>query len=1722
MDDFIPTSNSTDTSDIPVYDSGIPHQNTPSPDTASERAGKAVFGMSDKIPTDYETFYNTILKGMEPQLRKQLGSQMDEYRAKKRQENITQYANLLKGFGRDLTFDDIDAINKQFDYPSEPSSIIEDHYARRYMSFLNWNNNDPDSDAWTKQAQMIIPKQYTDIQETGIDVIRTREFIGNLLKDNMDTLEDQSTVGAIVDWLKTLVPGYDEYKLYDRNAAGIFLGSNLEESTRADLRLPWEERKTRILGKYNELKKDNPQMASRYLQALLGQSTLEVLGGDVNSAMNAATLAGMGVNTVRFIAAPFTFMSKATSAVDGVVRSVRATERAAETAARAAAGDLEGAAAATIKKDLRVSADPKQRAIDYLVSFFRGRLDAFRENVGTGNMMELVRKIESQWGFEQGEVIRLLTGAQRPSHFPEEVLNAIYSYYKTDTELKFPGMGNQILDFSVPYRGPENAYWYNIHLGTTKGTYFESPEAAHMRAVHMFPGKEKAFEIVPIPENLTTDELANLARTKLHEAEQWELRAGDPRISKSSRGEAARNAKTARKQAEIYNRRIRDFGVEGSGSGYYIKISKPLDLTQDFVRQSLVSTGYPETLTPQSWVSALLGKVRTPDETLSEFQRRNRGIAVHGPHVLMELAHSLGKDLIDFAKGTFPLTSKRQRFRDLEHVMEEAQQIPDPARLAKGDNTPGYTFRNIGELQLHYMRFVGRLPEDDEIKAYFSWSMLNDLDHVLRNASVVRNKAQVGAESHVVFSNNRLGNRTEAPAFDGVNINHVPRGQGNYVEIGEELGKEKGGKAPIKVGNINAGKRKEYDQLLKQGKLKIIRIYDEYANPLSGFGSIGDHSIRYVFVPTKNVRTNPLSWDQLPQRGGGHFIYDSPFFAKQAIMSHEVVKRDDMGRPIQVDHVYKGDKTVAALPLQAMGRDWVNKINTFREMLRRRDFDGARTFLRENPLGEDFKELIQWFGLKEHPASGAVGRGSTRDPRTGRMIADEPRLDINEPISLVDRNQLIGNMSDDLRSRYHNPSNGQRFFNGTRGGSLANQRQVSFTGERDSHSIMHVFDDGQKGNPIYKFRPAELLSPINALNRGLAGITNSFFLDEYRFTAMEHWLQEAKPFLDLEPGELENASYSVFNNPRWLPGADKKRVSELQVAHYQIDQLVGKTASVTDGVLHAMAQSLADTIYTKMGPRFIIDPLWVASRLRDPARSIRAFTFHTQLGFFNFPQYLRQLQTFSTIFGVAGYKNASSGTLAAFLHGWTAFNNTPEFIGGLDKLMSRLYIPGTGRWKIGEYREATELANLSGFFKVAGEYAQLDSQMSEQLVKAPFQKFLDLGTGFFRGGERMVRKGAWYTAYREMRDQFPTGALTDEMKAKILLRARDLNVNMDRAGNSIWQHGLGSIPLQFLTYQARSAELLLGHRLPMKDKLRLLYTNALLYGIGGTAIIGLPFGDWFKKAATEYLGYDVGSNYVSDTVMQGVPAALLAAASGNWYNIGETLGPQGWEPIREMFRGDRPVWNLALGAVGTTLQTAWEQSDGIRKMAMSAYADDDRVFPFVPEDVLDTFNILSSSYHVSQTWMAMNTGRWVSRKGTLLTKDITPLNAIFMYLAGGLSPEQAANVNNLSMAIKDRQEDQKKIEQFFIKEYRRGVDAAQSGAGYNPDQALKYFKRAFTALRIGGYPYENWDKALSLANDGYETLVERMNQEFWTKNVYNQDKEMYNQIYQKQFNRTHP
>lgn len=1658
-----------------------------SPETVEKRTFKVKYGLDEILKKTKDEIFQDLTQGDEPKLREQAAAEVDKRKAAGLENLLKQ---TIEKKGSVLSPEEtagLTTIVMGMSENTNPDTVFEEAYGKQFVATLD-RTAAAKPDSVLNDAKQKFPEETAAIMNDHSSLVTKREIISTYLEDVEDELKHQGWLGWGYDQAKYLIPGYTDVQL--RGAApktgvfaGVGLGENLDRQRIELLRLPANQLQEELRKIVEPMRKGmlggNPTIAADFLRSMQGMSTDDVVIKNVTLPLD---IAGLGAGKAAVRGLKRVLITKSDEQI------LKDTKQAAEDMAKAsgdpgvskstmeaAAGDLEQSAVtrstANFVGDVHGMSDPTKRALDALSDGFRTDLQDIRSRPGRYGQ-DIVNRIEEQSNTIVGSVLDVAQKISKVERLPEVMSNETAVRLIIDgMKDTYRGLKNTVIDTSRPYRENIAGNWFvDFHLGNADGTYFTQRSVAEnfidfhgLKSAEVVPGtagaKTKASKAVANIERqiaFAEEGVRKIeARVKANTYSTPEKAARDQETLQFLKEEAIPSYK-----AKLAPAKAQKATVEQQGLGYYVKITKPINETDDIVRDVIAQTT--NTKIPENTISAFFnawgGKYRTPEETLSKAERANRLIATYTPSEIFEVLAKNAPTINKIATAKPARFSKgRQKWEEFQRVLENGQELWDAQSKQKG-----YFFKSPGELEEAYMSWFKRMPDQDEIAAYFEFKRGMEIDRVFRNIAEHRNQTRLGAETHKVISSDPTGKAIPTPEFSAMTQKKIGGSSGNVAIIGEKYGFEK----VRNLGDMSVKDKEAFQELIDSGEWKYLKLYNTDLRPFKGYGNIGDNKIQYVLA--KTTETRDLDWNHIPRRGGGHVEYEHPYYIKQA-----KIKNDDISH----DNWYEGDTTIMPMQVHGMARDVAKKLDTVRKYLADKNETAAREFSNKN-LHLEWDTVQSWFKGEKLPTG--EWRGA--------------RLSLNEPIQVVQRNKAIVDVDNSLATRYKN------FRNGNKEGNPARQNRVEFSEERDAFDVFTLEDKGTARNPLYNIIQAEKVDPITSLNRGLTRIAKSNFMDDYKTMSVEHWLQQAKNFLNASESEIRHSPFYWYREAKFLPGVDPYVKARLEAAKAHIDQLI-QQPSETASKLHILSQKLSDAAYDKLGANSVLTPEWDLAKLRDPFAFIRSVVYHAKMGLWNIPQFIVQAGNYSNILGIAGPKYATPGTLGAQLHFWSRANSSPEIVNFLDKMASKMYIPGTARWKPGEFKEAFEEFKKTGFGNVGGEYAALDDPMNQKVVSTAGQTFLDSSTFFVRNGERNSRYGAWYTAFKEFRDIKPTGRITEADRADILQRADLLNINMSRASSSALHTGAMSIPTQFYTYQIRLTELMAGSRLTKEEKARLFLTNSLLYGIPmGAGVSGVPFSGYFREKMMEH-GYVVGDNFFSSAAMEGLLTAIGAVVSGKgdpqagtWYDFPERLGTKGFEFLGGINRSDKTWLDVVGGPAWSLIKGTAEQSDGFLRVMGNLVRDDGDLFQPVPEDFIDPLKEISSVNSAFRALAAFHTGRWISKKEAWLA-DTTPFQAVFAGVVG-FKDQRINDIQTMRNSLSHQKDYEKYVEKQFQQEFRRAVIASQDG---NEELANKFFTRAKVLLTIGGYPEDQISSVVNRASQDNKSILDKVTFDFYRK-----------------------
>lgn len=1039
--------------------------------------------------------------------------------------------------------------------------------------------------------------------------------------------------------------------------------------------------------------------------------------------------------------------------------------------------------------------------------------------------------------------------------------------------------------------------------------------------------------------------------------------------------------------------------------------------------------------------------------------------------------------------GADDRNQNKQRWFDWQRVVDSEKDLINPRTGEKG-----YQFQTVPELEEHYIRHLGRFPGDDEIEAYFAHTTHTELVDMLRDVSMFSHKYRVGAESHNFVATGKFGKLVRTEPFDAVKLKPGIEMKSDFTVLVQGADPSKGqlyttGMIPSKVNKLI----KSYQQ---SGQWSTLQVFDPESYPFRKVEGVGDKLVHYVIAPSSTIETKPLSFTQHPRRGS----LAAPDYEWDIVQP--IIKTEKVGygtKSTAVNHWYLRDKALMPGRNKAELEAVAKEINAARALIKEGKIDEANAILGKGVLPFEKTEFHSWFNPTQ--------------------IGDEvrpPRFDTEHDFKVIQRGKLSINVDNSLKNKYTtvdpvSKKEKTTLRDITREGSLARQTPHEYMGQTDPHDVFTLRDHGTKDNPVFKYDPVKYVDPITTINRSLAKMIDSAFMNDVKEYGVTAWLENAKDYVRQSPNELRTSPNYWYQHARFND-KDPGRQIELETARYQLKAFTGTPGKI-ETTLHSVSQALADATYTTHGPKAMeLIPFWAIPATLDVTRALRSAVYHSYLGFFNPTQIGVQHMTFATMLGLSKPSIVLPAMKATMLHRVANMFDSPEVLATLDKIASRRLIPGTEQMAPGTLTEARKALINSGFEHVGGE--NVLREISPKIIESDGFRFFDTGTALIKWADRNVRIGAYYAAWLERRAEQPYGRFTDADLQQILNNADKLAGNMTKASQSVLQKGVGAFSTQFLGYQMRLAETLAGGRTTASEKIRTIAVLGFLFGYPvSMGASGFPLGNLWRKYALEngitggMFGEDPyvpGKNFIESWIMEGGISTIGALITGGgdiqkgkMYNIGSRFGNPGADVLFDAFT-DKSVLKILSGAAGSRLVSSWEASDGFRNLLMGLVNPKYGQFKPTDADFLTMARELSAINNAWKYEIMLTTGKLLSSKEILLRdKPVSTLEATWLFMSG-TQPVDIADLHLMQLGLADRHAKEQQVEKTYKLNQRRAFQALNDN---NPQQADRFFTNANAALLVGNYPVEKRNALLASSLDNVRDLATKVKYDYYMKNL---------------------
>ena len=1644
------------TSDAVSLDSGtVGSTIIPEVGVATTRSAKAAFGLSNTTGKDQEDITNAYMLGQEGAFRKEAAALVDRNKAREKQDFVARVAamapNAASLAADKFTMAKITGI----DPPTDPEHVVEEYFAGKYMHPMTNTSDAFTKGSFMQEAWETEPQQTQAVIDETQDLLATQQYFQKKYEEAEANYKRQNYIGWLVDQAKIQSRIYEEVKLRGWTGRG-YLEPTVD---------PVTGKISYGLGSAMEAERqDYYNMPFDQMRKNFEPMFAQLMKDNPSEARKLAeALRGQPADEIEKENAATYFGTAADlSVVGGMVRNV-AKSMIRSTANINVPGktiqDVKAAAAAG-SGDLDEAA--KQKISKNVYNVVTGQVDpevSAREAMPTylRTDSDFHRNNPGRSGQEQANRVAEQTLASQTNL--EEAVNNVQTVQRTPIIVAGEDVAKLLM---LKFKG-----WYSgvnsrvldmgdpikmVHFQASN--HYEVPITIGTHDGSYFKNKKQA---------ISAAKLEGLPLSEKRITVPDEIPGGQSNI------------------------------VEQEGRGWYIRSWVPVPEDSNAVRDNLIKmkgawagaareaprygtatpnlidpiTGKPSTRTwdiVQAWWNSGGGQFgwRSPEETLSKSETEARKVATFGPHKMLEMFQDNNK-LIHAG-----LT------KDLRRVLIANQNMLDPE--FPDVHEQGYFFRHIGELENWYQQNAGRQPTPAEIEAYFANRNNYEMERGLMSMTMIRNKNRLGFQSYRI---SRFTGETE----NAYTVKHSDRFEARPID------KIPGGDDPILVNikgehktvygrNLQGLTRDVHQKNVELGHLKLLELWDrsDYRKPLHKFSDKVNKDQEPRYVLTDKWDYQPLDFEsQVRRRGGGHWIYEYEHYLKQADVYHD--SEADVYR-------LRGYTTVMPFQIRALGESIGKHFNNIREFMAKGDEAGARKYTRDlGVAGLDFDEHI----LPKFKSG---------------------EFNTSEPFTMVSRDKDTQDVDNSLRHKY-----GEKFRDDTRDGNISKQISVPFTERRDAYNLHTVSDKGTPSNPSYQYRPAQLLDPIESLNRSMTGMVNNFYMSDYFTFAAEHWLQTFRPWIDETGGNMRNAPFYYFmkgellkdipDNVRLIAESNRKKIKDFI-----------RTPNRWGAMVNSVSSSLVDNVYKGLGPKFV--PLVDLPFEKNPLVIMRGLTFDMKLGFGALPTFWTQFSALSNVMAIS-FKQGPSAAMALLYDSWLRVN--PTIIDELDKRASSgrhlRGMLGFTDWKPGQLKEAWNLKNKTSFGVVGSEHAMLDSMLQDRGVGTFMDGVRYWGRTAFREGAQAVRNSAFYAAYLERRAFKPLGKLNRADEAWILDRASTLDHDMNRASTSALNSGIMSVPAQFYTYARNLSEMFYGKRLTPAEKARLFGINAMLWGLpaGGIGLLGMPIGDWFRKQAiagkvpgTE--AYIPGEDMRSTAVYDGLLTVLSAYITGKGeladikgrFQSGTTYdyskwGVKGWDPINNFLDQDKTIWDFIGGASYSTLKNTLYRSHNFLA-EMGHLIHNDGKFKPKMQDFADIFKEASGFSYPWKAYMALNTGVYWSNNNTPL--DEIGKGSAVVNLITGLVPTNVSDIGIERAIQQDRTSFVKQITSMYSRNFNLALLEKKQG---NEQGYIDYMTKANTWLLAGNVPPYERAKIMKEVADRKQTLVQSIDWSLGTKDV---------------------
>lgn len=1099
---------------------------------------------------------------------------------------------------------------------------------------------------------------------------------------------------------------------------------------------------------------------------------------------------------------------------------------------------------------------------------------------------------------------------------------------------------------------------------------------------------------------------------------------------------------------EVYGLNRNQFKIKQQGSGYYISIPRIVDETPDAIRDLRITPG---NQVDTGISTALLGWGIAPDNYVDSLSKFNRAVATYLPQEMHRLVQDAAKEMLKLPK------KERDEVNNLLIKHRDHVYVDDESKVRRGKYNS-----TIGDFEREFYENYNKLPTAGQIDSYFDYARYMDLDLAMRDFHLVRDMGRLGHEKTVIGYHLPTidGNKPEraiSRPFATKQIDELPLDTNNTENWGVFVYNPHTRSGSMHLRNdITTDIKNELDDLVNNKGFKLLQIGNPLEKPVKGIAKT-DEIINFLVV--KDFTRTKYDFSNIPKRPGVHIRYQDEIFAKQPRM-----------RDTKSGWIYEGDETFLNFTTIAQAKKYVPRIERARKLLK----EGREAEL-ERYLSKNLPYELDEFKAHFFPKKLEDG---TEVP---------PRFSLDHEFTWTSKGSNVFDMSHYKKKQ----KNYKGFTNAIRSeyNDFASWVDKKFLGQRDPDvpALSEFRTEG--GVAEMSLASPRLVDPLEMMNSSLSNVIRSRYFNDIKIQAAETFVEQFAPVMKTPIDELRRNPIFYLHNPVWESATDNW-AGLMAGKHFRQAtlHLIG-TDSTLGRAMNYVYEKMADGLFTFKGQNAADKFTDTFRNAKNPIDLARAGVFHAKLGMLNPVQYPVQSSAITHAAALKGWDKM----LPAYTKQWAArllnLTEDPKLIKETaDYLESRF--KGFSSFKSNDFVEGFEELKKSGFYNVGGEHANRNDMFDPKIFGSKTGKFLDKAAVAFTEGERSQRVTAWFVAFDEWKAANPGKVMTNAERGKVLEEAHFLTNRMARNSNANIQNGTFAVTFQFLSYQWRMAEAILGKSMTRAQKAKVLLTYSALYGIpvGASAALIYPFYDDVRTKMLEE-GVDM-DNLAIKSLHDGIVATLGYLITGETYNVGERFGPAGLSTVKELFAEDSDWLDTLGGAVGSVAGDFIKSSDAAYNAVMNFF--DPTHAPPTTADFVEVLRNVSSFNNAYRAYYMLNAKSYFTKNDTLVTEDNTGMDA-FMAMFAGVVPADIGDTFKMLGSLKEQKEAQQKARLEAVKYLRRMMHARKDSDWSKVDANLRLAK---AALEMGGVRKSEYSSVLKQAYSGHESLFERALKQF--------------------------